>query len=412
MTDGMLQMLKAFDFCIAYFVIQLGRCALISFFILGTVLLVRVFILKDKVFAKGMAWGIFLVVPFLGKLKAFYEDTIVTLPFLYWQGLCIKYMWVRYGYLLGMIVSAIWLYCKQRKSTKAIKDLKADLGVDGTVYISELPVSPFSIGLFKPKIIIPDIMRKEFGETELHTIILHEKTHIQLGHIWIFMFWKILAVLLWINPFLIRSMSKLKEDMEVICDRVTIGRSGMNATGYGKLVIKSMALLKADMNDAVTFTGEKDFVSAKERIKHIRDYEPCKTGRIVATIICGIVIVVSLVFLTAKISFPRYTELTDVTIMDENNQVVAQGKEDLFENVFVFEKNKVEVNNKAFCDTVGSNDIEQKIYYVYWGGYMKIPGIGGATNCISIEDLDKGDKTYIPYKNAGDGFIMKLIKWL
>ena len=36
--------------------------------------------------------------------------------------------------------------------------------------ISELPLSPFSTGLFKPKIIIPDIMRKEFGETELHTI--------------------------------------------------------------------------------------------------------------------------------------------------------------------------------------------------------------------------------------------------
>lgn len=412
MTDGMLRIVKVFDMCVTYFVIQLGRCALISFFVLGTVLFVRAFILKDKVFTKGMVWGIFLIVPFMGKLKVFYGDTIITMPFLYWQGLCIKYVWVRYGYLLGMIVSAIWLYCKQRKSTKAIKDLKADLGVDGTVYISELPVSPFSIGLFKPKIIIPDIMRKEFGETELHTIILHEKTHIQLGHIWIFMFWKILAVLLWINPFLIRSMSKLKEDMEVICDRVTIGRSGMNATGYGKLVIKSMALLKAEMNEAVTFTGEKNFVSAKERIKNIRDYKPCKTGRIVATIICGIVIVVSLVFLTAKISFPRYTELTDVTIMDENNQVVAQGKEDLFENVFVFEKNKVEVNNNAFCDTVGSNDIEQKIYYVYWGGYMKIPGIGGATNCISIEDLDKGDKTYIPYKNAGDGFIMKLIKWL
>ena len=412
MTDGMLQMVKAFDICVSYFVIQLGRCALISFLVLGTVLLVRAFILKDKVFAKGMVWGIFLIVPFMGKLKVFYGDTIVTLPFLYWQGLCIKYMWVRYGYLLGMIVSAIWLYCKQRKSTKAIKDLKADSVVDGTAYISELPVSPFSIGLFKPKIIIPDIMRKEFGETELHTIMLHEKTHIQLGHIWIFMFWKILAVLLWINPFLIRSMSKLKEDMEVICDRVTIGHSGMNATSYGKLVIKSRALLKAEMNEAVTFTGEKDFVSAKERIKNIRDYEPCKTGCIITTIICGTVVVVSLVFLTAKISFPRYTELTDVTIMDENNQVVAQGKEDLFENVFVFEKNKVEVNNNAFCDTVGSNDIEQKIYYVYWGGYMKIPGIGGATNCISIEDLDKGDKTYIPYKNAGDGFIMKLIKWL
>ena len=412
MTDGILQMVKAFDICVTYFVIQLGRCALVSFFVLGIVLFVRAFILKDNVFAKGMVWGIFLVVPFMGKLKVFYGNTIITMPFLYWQGVCIKYVWVRYGYLLGVIVSAVWLYCQQRKSTRVMKDLKADFVDNGTVYISKLPISPFSTGLFKPKIIIPDIMRKEFGESELHTIIFHEKTHIQLGHIWIFMFWKILAVLLWLNPFLIRSMSDLKEDMEVICDRVTIGRSGIESTSYGKLVIKSMALLKADMNDAVTFTGEKDFVSAKERIKQIRDYEPCKTGRISLAIMCGTVFVLSLVFLTEKLSFPRYTELTDVTIMDENNQVVAQGNEDMFQNILVFGRNEVEINNQAFGKTVGSNGAKQKIYYVYWGGYMKLPGIGGAMNSISIEKLDKGEKTYVSYENAEESFIIKLIKWL
>ena len=78
-------------------------------------------------------------------------------------------------------------------------------------------------------------------------------------------------------------------------------------------------------NDAVTFTGEKDFVSSKERIKHIRDYEPCKTGRIIATIICGTVVVICLVFLAEKISFPRYLMLRKI-----ENEFVEMGAEEVF----------------------------------------------------------------------------------
>ena len=57
----------------AYFSIQLGRCVLISFLALGTVLTLRGTVLKNRIFLKGMLWSIFLPVLFVGKMKFFLQ---------------------------------------------------------------------------------------------------------------------------------------------------------------------------------------------------------------------------------------------------------------------------------------------------------------------------------------------------
>lgn len=72
------QMLFGFMDCTtAYFYVQLRRCALFSVAAFALVMLLRSTVLKRKVFLKGMVWGIFLVIPFLGKLKLFYENNIL-----------------------------------------------------------------------------------------------------------------------------------------------------------------------------------------------------------------------------------------------------------------------------------------------------------------------------------------------
>lgn len=412
MTNGINEILKIVDFCVVFLVVQFGRCALLSFIILGIVMFIRAFVLRNQVFLKGMLWSVFLIVPFLGKLKVFYGDSFVTVPFLYWQALCVKYVWVRYGYLVGVVASVVWLYFQHRKGVEVFRNLKAETTQDGQVFISMYPVSPFSTGLLKPKIIIPSVIKEHFDNSELETILLHERMHIQLGHIWIFMFWKCLSVLLWMNPFLLKSMYKLKEDMELICDRVTIYKSGIDAKGYGKLVIKSMTLLRAEMNDAVTFTGEKDFVSARERIRQIRDYTPYKKSRIVIIAVCGTACVLSLMAFVSKISYPRYTESTDVVVMDEKYQTIVQGNTKTLDYIIDFRKNEVVINNHAFLEMIENKGTEQSIYYICWGGFMKLPGIAGGGNEIVVENLSEGEKTIVPYKNAEKDLRIKFMRWL
>ena len=70
---GQLTENEIFNFCdysAGYISLVLGRCALISLAVFGVALLLRGAFLKGCCFRRGMAWGLLLVAPFLGKLRA------------------------------------------------------------------------------------------------------------------------------------------------------------------------------------------------------------------------------------------------------------------------------------------------------------------------------------------------------
>lgn len=64
----------------------------------------------------------------------------------------------------------------------------------------------------------PEVILKEYDQKEFQAILLHEKTHIRLGHLLCYFLWDILRVLLWLNPFLGIGTKYFREDMEEICD--------------------------------------------------------------------------------------------------------------------------------------------------------------------------------------------------
>ena len=65
------------DFCAAYYATQLVRCAAFSFLLLGLVMLLRKMLFSRRTFIRGLLWSSFLLIPFLGKLKLFYENKAV-----------------------------------------------------------------------------------------------------------------------------------------------------------------------------------------------------------------------------------------------------------------------------------------------------------------------------------------------
>ncbi|TGY98237.1 hypothetical protein E5329_00165 [Petralouisia muris] len=47
-------------------------------------------------------------------------------------------------------------------------------------------------------------------------MILHEKIHIRLGHLWFYFLWDLLRCLLWPNPFLTLCTGYFRQDLEDI----------------------------------------------------------------------------------------------------------------------------------------------------------------------------------------------------
>lgn len=221
-----------------YYVIQILKCVQISFVIFAFVFLLRKTLLKNKVFLKGTLWSLFLPVLFVGKIKFFYEDTIGAILFSWWARICQIHVWINWVYLCGVFLYAARLFYKKRKLKKLVAGMEKR-EVEGTfIYVTKMPVTPSTIGIFRPKIIMPEVILKEYDQKDLHTILLHEKTHIQLGHLLFYFLWDILRVILWLNPFLTIGTRYFREDMEEICDFVTIQRSQRKAYTYGQLLLR------------------------------------------------------------------------------------------------------------------------------------------------------------------------------
>ena len=403
-------------FYAAYFATLLGRCAVLSLPVLGLVWLLRKTAGRQNTFARGAAWAGLLPVLFLGKLGVYYKSRIF-LPLLLWQSWCCGYWWVRYGYLAGVIVSLTLTVRRRVKLHCMLRGLPSESIGGQRVYLCDMPVSPFTAGLISPKIVIPEIARRQLDETELETIVLHEHTHIRQAHLWYFLAWDILCALLWVNPLLRLSTPKLKGDMERICDVVTIRRSGRDAVFYGRVILKSMTLLRMDAPWLpAAFAGEMDFADAKERMIRVRDYRPYSGGSVAVLAACIVCFLFAASLVIHQASLPRYTDLTGFSVFQVENDVnfvkVYETNEDKQPPLTVLGKDAIAVDNAALRAILPDGSPEDGSYYIMWGGFLKVPGIGGAMNSVYIRHLSDGATTIAAFDDIDKHFCIKFAKWI
>ena len=404
------------DFCAVYFATLLGRCAVLSVPVLALVLLLRETVWRRSVFARGAAWALLLPVPFLGKLSVYYERGFF-FPFFQWQNVCGGYWWVRWGYLAGVGVSFALLLRRRAKLSRMLRGLPSERIGGQRVYLCDMPVSPFAAGLVSPKIVIPEIARRQLDESELQTIVLHERTHIRQAHLWYFLAWDVLCALLWADPLLRLAAPKLRADMERVCDAVTIRRSGRDAVSYGRVILKSMALLRAEASCLpATFAGETDFADAKERMSQVRDYRPYSRGHAAAPAACTLCFLLLAALAIHHASLPRYTELSGFSVFRVDNDVefvrVYDTSGDERPPLTVTGRDTAAIDNAALRAVLPAGSPEDGCYYIMWGGFLKFPGLGGAMNAIYVNGLSDEAVTPAAFEDVNEFLYIKLAKWL
>ena len=139
------------NFGALYYTIQLVRCALMSAAVFAVVFLLRKTLLKNRVFLKGALWSLFLPILFVGKMKFFYESRIGAVLFTCWTGIFTRHMWLNWLYFGVMFLCFARRLFKRRKLKKLIDGME-QRQIEGTlVYVTRLPVTPFTAGVFRPK---------------------------------------------------------------------------------------------------------------------------------------------------------------------------------------------------------------------------------------------------------------------
>lgn len=401
--------------CSVYFSIQLGRCLLFSFAALGIVLTLRCSILKKKIFLKGLLWSIFLLVPFVGKLELFYNNALMCRLFLWWHNGCIAYPVISYSYMSGVVIKGVLIFLQHRKLYRQVKNMERGKIGGNKIYISEMPITPFTIGVFQSKVVVPKVVKDTFETEELQVVLLHERMHIRLGHLWFYLLWDILRMLLWLNPLLTYCMRYLKEDMEDICDKVTIQKGGSTAYEYGQVLLKSVKLLKAEgMRMSAAFVGEEDYKDLKRRITKIAEYKPYqKTGAVMLCLMC-LLFLTGMATLVKESSYPKYIERSDVGFVSETGEYFNLADSDILERAFRIDGQYVYLDRSAFGDILRENGLDEDMdgFWLGFGIYTKLPGIGDTLNVVYVNYSGTETELIIPYVNRADFFFEYVFKYI
>ncbi len=215
------------------------------------------------------------------------------------------------------------------------------------IYQSEAVVSPFVLGIIKPKIYLPFNMNGQ----DMDHVIAHEQAHIRRKDY----LWKPLGFLIltlhWFNPMVWLGYILLCRDIELACDEKVVKElDNEQRADY------SEALLACSVNRRMIAACPLAFgeVGVKDRIKSVLNYKKPAFWIIVVAIIVSIIVAVC--FLTNPISdrlanieggkLDAYiTEQTAVMISDgETHKYVGAVKDDMLKKLFDIKISRNEVS--------------------------------------------------------------------
>lgn len=404
------------DFCAAYYTTQLVRCAAFSLVLTLLVMLLRKALFSERTFLRGLLWSSFLLIPFLGRLKLFYENEAVVNITWRLTAATMSWLWADRIYMAGIFVAAVCIFGKRLRLRKSVAGMERVSLDHIMVSVTEMNVTPFTVGLFAPKIVIPKVMLESYGKDELKSVVQHERTHIRLGHLWFGLAWDILRCLLWVNLFLTIFQKQFRADLEDICDRVCIQSSGRPAHEYGMVLLKTLKLLQSSLEDtppAVTYAGEKEFADMKRRMGKIAGFRPYRKRLCVGMAVISVLVIAVMLLVVHTHSYARYSDDENILVYEyaDGEGTVISNHDSSIHQMITYDDIFVYVDREEFEDFCVKNNVTEDVYIVF-GGFYKLPGFSSVgESCLYKAGSDAG-VIRIPYEKQNDGWMAELLKIL
>ena len=404
------------DFCTAYYTTQLVRCAAFSFVLTGLVMLLRKVFFSRRTFIRGLLWSSFLLIPFLGKLKLFYENkavVVITGRITHGTMTC---LWADRIYMAGILIAAVCIFGKRLRFRKSVAGMERVSLDNIVVSVTDMNVTPFTVGLFAPKIVIPKVMLESYSREELRSVIQHERTHIRLGHLWFGLAWDVLRCLLWVNPFLTVCQKQFRADMEDICDRVCIQGSGRTAHEYGMVLLKTLKLLSSKSEGtppAVTYAGEREFADMKRRMGEIAGFRPYRKKLCMGMAAAAVLVIAALLMAVHTHSYAKCNKDENILVYEyaDGESTVISDNDSSIQQMISYDDEYVYVEREAFEKFLIENNAEGEIWIVF-GGFYKLPGLTGVAESCIYENNSEDEVVRIPYKSITDDWYFGLLKML
>ncbi len=190
------------------------------------------------------------------------------------------------GFVVMVLYGVISFFILKRNMKKAIR-------LEDNIYEASNIISPFVLGVFKPKIYLPvGLTEKEKGY-----ILLHEQTHIRRrDYIMKFIAYFILC-LHWFSPLVWMAFLLMGVDMEMSCDERVLKENGAETRKDYSLSLLSLATDRRIIGGSPLAFGEGGI---KERIKNVLNFK--KPSRVILILAVVFVAVFSIGFVVNRVN--------------------------------------------------------------------------------------------------------------
>ena len=169
-----------------------------------------------------------------------------------------------------------------------LRILVGSIRLEKGVYATDRIVSPFTLGLLRPKIYLPSSLQKECYES----VILHERVHIARRDVWMKYLAVVLLGLFWFQPVLWFAYRLFVNDMEEACDETVLKKKGADfREEYARSLLEVSCRDGKMCGAALGYRGGE----IKARIVNVMNYKQAgKKTCVIALILCCTFMIVAI----------------------------------------------------------------------------------------------------------------------
>jgi beta-lactamase regulating signal transducer with metallopeptidase domain len=135
----------------------------------------------------------------------------------------------------GAAAMALWFF----RGHRAFLRKAGRLTRLGAVYVSAGSAGPASVGLFRPRIVVPHDFATRYSPSAQLLVIAHEQVHIDRGDAGANLTAALFQCLFWFNPLVHLGARRFRQDQELACDAAVMRRHPHQRRAYAEALLTS-----------------------------------------------------------------------------------------------------------------------------------------------------------------------------
>lgn len=111
----------------------------------------------------------------------------------------------------------------------------------GDLFVGADGAGPASVGLFRPRIVVPRDFAQRYTPAEQALVIAHERVHVKRRDAFANLVAALFQCVFWFNPLIHFGVRRLRQDQELACDAAVMRQHPRQRRAYAEALLKSHA---------------------------------------------------------------------------------------------------------------------------------------------------------------------------